>query len=911
VRIPIPGEQATSPAPPRPAPLHSVSDLHSPFFILQSSSPFPIVQSPQSAYSGRLVMDANSIPALPPGTQLTQLENGLVIIVREDHSAPVVSAQAWCKAGSIHEGEWLGAGLSHVLEHMLFKGTTTRPAARIDQEVQEAGGYMNAYTSFDRTVYHVDVPNTGATVAIDILCDIMQHASLPPDELASELDVIRREMDMSQDDPGRRSSKRLFETAYTHSPYRLPIIGITDIFNQLQPDDIRAYYSGKYAPNNLFFVVAGDVKSEDVVAQIREAFKEGLAKPLPSILLPLEPAQTAAREILEEAPIELGHFHISWHIPELRHPDVPVLDVLALLLGGGRSSRLYQQVRERQGLVHSVDAWTYNPGNPGIAGVSAVVDADKFNAARDAILTEVERMQDAPVSPEELSKAVKQFISGTLASRKTMQGQASDLGSNWLAANDLNFSERYLAHVHDVTPADIQRVARQYLKSTNSTLYGLLPEGSRPPVALSLEQQVDRPIQKIEMANGLRLLIKEDHRLPFVDFRSVLLGGVLSERAEQNGITQLMARSMIKGTRNRDAETLMREIESLGGHLDTYGANNTFGVNAEVLAEDFDTGLELLSEVLVQPSFPEEVVERERQIQLASIRDQRDHLLRSAMRRMRRELFGAAGYGLDSLGEADTVTPLTLAQLGEHHARLATPNNCVLAIYGDVKADQVQAAVEKRLGAWRAGDQAPGLDDIRRLETTSAPLPSHVTETRDKKQAVLVMGFRSTTFDATDRPALELLQEACSDLGSRLFLRIREKLGLAYYVGAQHMPGLIPGYFAFYCGTAPDKVEQVETELRKEIATLRSEGLTAEELKRSKAKLVGGRKISRQELGGFASMTALDELYALGYDHHTGEDAEYEAVTQDAIREAANRYLQDDAAAVVVVGGLNGSPATD
>ena len=215
---------------------------------------------------------ANDIAALPPGVKLTTLDNGLVIIVREDHSAPVVSAQAWAMAGSIHEGRWLGAGLSHVLEHMLFKGTTTRPGSRIDQEVQEAGGYMNAYTSFDRTVYHIDVPNTGARTAIDILCDIMQHASLPPDELAKEMDVIRREMDMNVDDPGRRASRRLFETAYTRSPYRLTVIGYPDIFNELKPEDIRGYYTEKYAPNNVFFVVAGDVKNDEVVAQIKTAY---------------------------------------------------------------------------------------------------------------------------------------------------------------------------------------------------------------------------------------------------------------------------------------------------------------------------------------------------------------------------------------------------------------------------------------------------------------------------------------------------------------------------------------------------------------------------------------------------------------------------------------------------------------
>jgi zinc protease len=201
---------------------------------------------------GAKAVSVAGIPAAPAGVTVSTLDNGLKIIVREDHSAPVVSAQAWCQTGSIHEGKWLGAGLSHVLEHMLFKGTTTRGGARIDQEVQEAGGYMNAYTSFDRTVYYIDAPNTGAKVAIDILCDIMQNATLPPDELAKEMDVIRREMDMGQDDPGRRSSRRLFETAYTRSPYRLTIIGYPDIFNELRPEDIRDYYHSRYAPNNMF-----------------------------------------------------------------------------------------------------------------------------------------------------------------------------------------------------------------------------------------------------------------------------------------------------------------------------------------------------------------------------------------------------------------------------------------------------------------------------------------------------------------------------------------------------------------------------------------------------------------------------------------------------------------------------------
>jgi zinc protease len=837
------------------------------------------------------------LPAIPPGVSVSTLANGLTIIVREDHSAPVVSTQAWCMSGSIHEGNWLGAGLSHVLEHMLFKGTTNRPGSRIDQEVQEAGGYMNAYTSFDRTVYHIDVPNTGARVAVDILCDIMQNATLPPDELAKEMDVIVREMDMEADDPGRRASRRLFETAYTKSPYRFTIIGYPDIFHELKPADIAGYYREKYAPNNVFFTVAGDVKAEEVVAQIRQAYAGAKARPLPPAVLPEEPAQMAPREVIEEAPIELGHFYLTWHIPPLRHPDVPVLDVLAALLGHGRSSRLYQQVREKAGLVHSVEAWTYSPGNTGLFGLSALVDADKFAAARDGMLAEVERMKSALVSAEELDKAVKQFTAATLASRKTMQGQAQDLGGSWLAANDLNFSERYLAAVKRVVPADIQRAARQYLTAENRTLYALLPVGSAPKPAADATARVEQPIQKFEFSNGLRLLVKEDHRLPFVEFRTVFKGGVLAETAQNSGLTQLTGKLLLKGTRNRSAEEIATQIEAVGGSIDSYGGNNSFGVNAEVLSSDFDLGLGLLSDVLLNPAFPAEALEREREVQLAAIRELRDHLLQSASRTMRRTLFGDQSYGLDSLGTDASVQAIQAAHLRQFHHRLARPDNCVLAIYGDVKPDAVKEAVEKALGLWpRGAGEALPLP-----ETTPLREAKRVVETRDKKQAVLILGFHGTTLREADRYPLELLQEACSDLGSRLFLRIREKLGLAYYVGAQNVLGLAPGYFTFYAGTAPEKADLVEKELLSEVQSLRAEGLTAEELKRAKAKVIGQKKIARQDLGSLAMATALDELYGLGFAYAETEDARYEAVTLDQIKLAATKYLRPDAVAIAII----------
>ena len=844
-----------------------------------------------------MVETLSPIPANPPGVHVTTLENGLIVITREDHSAPVVSTQAWCRTGSIDEGKWLGAGLSHVLEHMLFKGTTTRPGSRIDQEVQEVGGCMNAYTSFDRTVYHIDVPNTGAKVAVDILCDIMQHASLPADELVKELDVIRREMDMNQDDPGRRAGRRLFETAFTRSSYRLTVIGYPDIFNDLQADDIRAYYRERYAPNNIFFVVVGDINPNEVVEQIRKAFSGSKSRPMPPSILPQEPRQTAPREMIEESPIELGHFHLSWHIPDIRHPDMPALDILSALLGSGRSSRLFREVREKKGLVTSVDAWTYNPGELGLFGMSAAADGAMFVEARDAMLAEVDRIQNEPIPPEEVAKVVKQFIAGTLASRKTMQGQAQTLGGNWMAANDLNFSERYLAAAKRMTPADIQRVARKYLTPENRTLYALLPTGAAPKTTLSAEAFGDKGIEKINLPNGLCLLLKSDHRLPFVELRAVFRGGVLAESEAQNGLTQLMSKMLLQGTLTRNAEQIAREIESIGGNIDSFGGFNSFGASAEVLSADFQTGLDILADVILHPAFLTDAFEGEQRIQLETIRAQRDHLLQSCGRAMRRALFGPIGYGLDPSGNESSVQAIQTTDLAAFHSKLAVPNNCVLAIFGDIDAAAARAAVEKAFGGWQPGARPPSAPP----EPEALDRILRVKETRDKKQAVILMSFPGTSMDAPDHYALDLLQEACSDLGSRLFMRIRDKLGLAYYVGAQNFMGLAPGYFAFYAGTAPDKLALVEQELLKETELLCAEGLTEEELKRAKAKLVGQKKIARQDLGNLAMTSALDELYGLGYNRIDIEDKEYEAVTLAQIQSTARKYLKPDAFVLAVI----------
>src|SRR6184192_4535885 len=352
--------------------------------------------------------DDSAVITFPPSTaQKWVLPDGLTLVVQEDRSAPVASVQAWCGTGSIYEDEKLGAGLSHILEHMLFKGTKTQSSNAIAQKIQDVGGYINAYTSFDRTVFWIDVPKDGVQTALAVLSDAMMNSTLPPEEYAKEQEVIRREFAMGLDDPDRQAGLLLFATAYQRHPYRLPVIGEIEIYNQLTQEQVMRYYKSRYVPNNLTFLVVGDVDEEKIHQQLVDFFKSYPEKSLNQVFVPEEPPQLGRREAHNEFATELTRLSLAWHIPEITHPDVPALDLLSTILGEGRSSRLYRRVREESGLAFRIWAFSYTPGDPGLFGIDGTVDPKKREAAEQLALHIVEDVKHAGVTADELAKQKK------------------------------------------------------------------------------------------------------------------------------------------------------------------------------------------------------------------------------------------------------------------------------------------------------------------------------------------------------------------------------------------------------------------------------------------------------------------------------------------------------------------------
>lgn len=853
----------------------------------------PLSPLPHTPFRLPAVSDSLDFP--DSQARVITLPNGLEIIVQEDHSSPVVSLQAWCRAGSMHEGPWLGAGMSHFLEHMLFKGTARRGAGDIARTVQEAGGYINAYTSFDRTVYWIDCPSSGWETCLDVLCDTVGGATLPEEEFEKEREVIRREFAMGEDNPDQVLSRRLFSTAFSRHPSRHPVIGYLDLFNQLSRADLAAYYEHQYTPDNLFIVVAGDVNPEAVAEAIDRHLGHLKRRRRDQSPLPQEPRQLGRRERREEFPTDLSRSIMAWRVPGLAHPDTPAVDVLAVIAGGGRSSRLYRTIREREGLAHSVYAWSWTPPDSGLFAAGTETEPGKREAAESAIARVLSEIARDGIQPNELEKCVRQALSSQLSTLSTMRGQASDLGSNWNLTRNLDFTRDYVRAVQRLRPADITEAARRYLVDDQLTLVSLDPTGTRAAAAARGTVRRSDDIQRVVLDNGLTVLLHEDKRLPLATVNAIFRGGLLGETEENNGITRLAARLLVKDTQNRSAEAVAEAIESVGGSIGSSFGNNSFSVSADHLRPDLDLAIDLVADALCRPAFLPETLAQEKRYQLAAIKSELDQPMRQAIRRLRRSLYGAHPYGLAGAGTEESLASLERATAEGFRQRFVAGNNGVLAVFGDIDGPRALDRLAQAFAAVPPGEKA--------FTRPAAPLPDLrgevIEEHHPKSQAILLVGFRTCPLDHPDHDALELIDEACSDMASRLFMRLREELSLAYSVGATRLAGLEPGAFIFYIATSPEKIDLAQAELLGQIEALASHGLELQELDRAKNSLLGREKIHLQGTHELAVTAAVDELLGLGWDNHRHSERQIRAVDVDQTREVAARYFDPAKGSVV------------
>ncbi len=857
----------------------------------RQSSPRPR----KSAAPSRAVGAASDLQAPPLTAQVRTLDNGLEVIVREDHEHPLVSVQIWVKAGSLHEERWTGAGLAHCVEHMLFKGTLKRTASQISQGIQELGGYVNAYTTFNRTVYWIDGLADHAEGYLDILADMVRHSRIDAAELSKEQEVIRREMAMDNDDAGSAVQHLVQATAFRQHPLKHPIIGHRAIFDQVGREDVAGFVSRHYVPNNCFLVIAGAVDAEACFAAAQRLLGDWERRPYEPILLPQEVPQRGLREGRKNFTTELTRVALGWQIPGEGHADKAALDVLGFLLGSGRSSRLYQELREKRGLAHWVWAGAWGAQECGLFNVEAECDPKDVTACRAAMLEVLETMKAKGPSAAELAKAVRATISGQVRSLVSTKGQAASLAHGWLTVGSLDYAQHYLAAIRALTPALIREVAQRYLVPTGCSVAIVGPdvESAETTVASTHSRGA---VEKMLLPNGLTLLVGENPRLPLVSIRAGFLAGVPAETDVNAGVTQVSASLLLKGTKTRSGPEIAATLENLGGSLVCTADAHRYVLGADVMRGDEACALDLIADLILNPALPAAQLTEVKKRQVASILEEKEDPLTVAMRLARREIFAGEPFARTALGTEASVKALKVEDCRKALSAALVGGNGVISIQGDVKTAVIRKQVERAFAKLKKGPR-------RTLTTTvNSQAQAGLHELHmEKEQAVIVIGFRTVGIGSEDAQVLSLIDEACSDMGSRLFNRIREELGLAYYVGAQHFAAMGAGAFYFYVGTDPQKADLAQQEMLNQIADLAKNGLKKDEIQRAKTTWRSSWLRAQQGNPGLADAYGWNELNGQGHAHFQRLPQIVEAITDKDVKRVAKAYFSKAQACIVRV----------
>lgn len=886
----------------------------------------PLVLSLIAASICALLISYPNPAAASPDKQLFSnlktysLDNGLKVILYENHSAPVVALQMWVRAGSAEEKD-SQAGMAHVLEHMLFKGTENLGLGEVARAVESRGGTINAFTSYDQTVFHLELPSRHLTVGIEVLADAVRHSTLDPDELRKESEVILEEFRRSRDMPSREIFKRLMETAFEVHPYRRPVIGYEETFKHFSRPDIMGFYRKWYRPDNMFLVVVGDIDVEQVRELVERhlgSWKAGEDGGL-KLELPAEPKHQAFRSVVFKYTSAKAHLAVGCHIPGASDSMVHALDAFAFIAGQGQSSRLYQKVKEEQKLVYSVSAHALTPRDPGLFIVQAVLEPKNYQVALSSIMEELFRLSNEGPTEEEVDKARVNLISEFVYDQETMGGQARSLGYFESLMGDVSAAQTYLARLKTLTAGDVRRVAKDYINPSNCTVSLLVPEGeeSEPEGAL-LEKLVYQAedsasagakgyrglVNKFTLDNGLTLIVKENHAVPTVAFRAALLGGLRYETQETNGVSNLTALLLTRGSAKHSASEMAEAVESLAGSLGGFSGRNSLGLSGEFLSEDWERGLRLLAEALLSPSFPKEEVEKVKSDALAAIAQRRDDLFHETMLLFSRTLYDGHPYSMDPLGTEASVGSLTREEILEFYRRHLSPKRLVIAVVGDVKTGAVRGLVEQLFGGLKG-------DETDQVELPAVKSPSEiraVTVENPKQQAHVILGFPGVKLDSPDRYPLDVMEGILTGQGGRLFLELRDKRSLAYALTAFAQANLDPGIVAIYLGTGPDKVEDAVSGIKQELRLLLDKTVGEQELEAAKRQIIGNYELRHQTNAAQAESLALMELYGLGYQAVAEYPNKIEAVTSDDLQKAARRYLTLDRYVLAVVGPPKDSP---
>lgn len=861
-----------------------------------------------------VAMAAAASPARAAQTRLARLPNGLSVLVAPDARFPLVSLRLYVRAGSAFETAGQ-AGISHLLEHMVFKGTAKRAPGQVAEDIEGAGGYLNAATSFDHTVYIVDLPAASWTLGLDVIRDMAFGAALDPAELAREKGVVISELERGEDSPGTLLFQGIQALAWKGAPYERPIIGFRDTVNAITRQDILDYLAARYQPANCLLVVVGDVTADDALAQAQQYFGDlanrgVLDEPLPA---PFVPAAGGPVVKVQAGPWNKVHLAAAFPLPSLHSGDVAGLDLLAQVLGGDETSRLYRTFKYRERLVDDISASASTLDGAGLLYIRATLDPANLEKFWAGLTRELAGLAKASFTSAELARARLNLEDDLLRSKETLGGLASKLGYFQFFAGSLGAEARYLDDLAGADQARLRALAAAYVRPEALSAMVIAPESAKargetlaqaaakawPAQAPAAEAAAAAAggragaAQTVDLGGGRTLVLLPDSTLPYASLHLAAPGGDALLSPDQQGLAEFTARSLTKGAGKRSATQVQDFLSDRAADVSASAGRDLFTLSATYPVRFEADVLDLFADTALAPAFAPRELAHARQEQEAAIRQRSDQPLGLAFMHLFPFLYPGSPYGYLHLGEIKDLPRLD-AQAARAFWDRQRRQPWTLAACGSFDPERV-AALARRLA------EADPAEPFSFPAAAMNGRGSKDLTLAKRNQTHLIVSFPAPGLDSPDSPGLDLLRQVLAGQGGVLFRELRDKQGLGYSVTALLWQAPKAGFLAFYIGTSPDKADQALAGFKAVVDDLRAQDLPADEVERAKNLMSGDYYRENQSLAARSSEAA--GLAARGYalDQNRANIAAAAQLAPADLRRLAGVWLRWDKTAVLRV----------
>jgi zinc protease len=871
-----------------------------------------------------------------------QLSNGIPVILQH-LEGEVAATYWWNQVGSADERPEQ-AGFSHFLEHMLFKDAAAKETGKAStgqmaSAIEGLGGDINAYTSFDQTVYHVTCAAQHWIKVIDAFGPMSKPQKFLKQDFEREREVILEELKKNEDSPGRMLFQSLFAETFRSHPYGRPVIGYVKTLKKAKVTDLEAYYRSHYISARMGLILVGPLLDsrgqlrKDILKALEKHFgqkiiKKNLKAP-PSLRKNEEAQRKSATFRILPFDVTTMSAAIAFRVPELSHEDVPALDVLAGILGMGESSRLYQALFYGQSLVTEASAGLYVPRDPGM--FYAQVDFEKpeqTETVTRALFEELKKVKENPPTMEELSRVITNAESERMYASQTADGMASRLGFLRFMMGDLQHDREYLDLLRAVKPEDVIEVAKKYLVPERMSGVLMAPTSAglkewkgfeaaesilgseRPAIPKAKRAPHGEGIEVFRTAEGMQVLYRENRASPVFSIHTAALGGLRGELlhpvrdADRDwGASHLMGMTLTKGTSALGARQIAAQVEGAAASLDGFSGRNTVGAQLTGLVRDWSSLSSLFSEVLVDSRFPEEEVEHSRRVVLDSVRSIEDHSSQLSTKLFLEQLFDSHPYGRLTIGSEQSVSQIDSATLLKLRERWFRPERMVVAISGGIRRSEVERwlndldhNLRKNVGPKNEGPEH------KRLSDPVLKAPRWVEKSLGREQTHILVGGVGLRVDSPDRDAIRLLQNVLGGQSGRLFIELREKRSLAYTVAPVVFEGVEAGYIGTYIASSSSKKKEAIEGIKRVLEDFAAKGPTPSELQRAREYYLGRRAMDLQSDSAVASSLSLEAVY--GLPNRTADQVarDLKAVTAKKVQEVCRKYLVERPMVTVAVG---------